>query len=138
VNCNDEFKKHLEKAGIAYEDGSDLREKIASSNDASFLKGMIETLRVLLALRYNNGRKGNEEKDYILSPVADENGNFFNSLKADGSLPVDADANGAYHIAKKGLLLIKKIKEFDPEGNKKYPDLSLSNDEWFHSLWFRQ
>lgn len=138
VDCNQEFKENLEKAGISYQDGSELRDEIASSNDAAFLKGMIDTLRSLLALRYNNGKKGAEEKDYILSPVADSKGNFFNSLNADESLPVDADANGAYHIAKKGLLLIDKIKAFESDGKKKYPDLSLTNHDWFYSLWFRK
>ncbi len=137
VDCNQEFKGNLKKAGISYEDGSELRDRIAASNDAAFLKGMIETLRTLLALRYNNGKKGADEKDYILSPVADAKGRFFNSLESDETLPKDADANGAYHIAKKGLLLVDKIRKFEPVGNKKYPDLSLSNHEWFYSLWFQ-
>jgi len=135
VDCNQEFKDHLQKAKISFEDGTELRDAIAASKDTTFLKGMIDTLRTLVALRYNNGKRGADEKDYILSPVADSRGQFFNSLESDGTLPKDADANGAYHIAKKGLLLVDKIKEFDSDGKKKYPDLSLSNHEWFYSLW---
>ena len=41
-------------------------------------------------------------------------------------LPVDADANGAYNIAKKGLWVIEQIKE--AKGKK--PKLAISNKQW--------
>ncbi|WP_255577694.1 hypothetical protein [Elizabethkingia sp. JS20170427COW] len=34
---------------------------------------------------------------------------------ADDSLPKDADANGAYHIAKKGLWVLEQINQFGDE-----------------------
>ena len=69
-------------------------------------------LSITLNLRHNNGKSDIYEEDYIASPVADNSGAFFDSRVeiAKGKdesgnwvskLPVDADANGAYHIAKK-------------------------------------
>ncbi len=134
-DCNEKIKSVLQDAGIAFEDGSDLKQQIVQQNQASFFKDLIEALQVLLALRYNNGKAGAEEKDYILSPVADpRTGRFFNSLEADPTFPVDADANGAYNIAKKGLLLCMKIQE-TPEGSK--IDRTVSQLEWLDFLWNR-
>ena len=53
-------------------------------------------------------RHSNREEDRIISPVADKNGDFFDSGNVrDNSAPQDADANGAFHIALKGLYLLK-------------------------------
>jgi len=76
-----------------------------------------------LAMRYS--RIG-EEEDYILSPVKGPNGTFYDSREADGSLPKDADANGAYHIALKGAMLLERMRDHDTTTN-----LSIKNDQWF-------
>lgn len=73
--------------------------------------------------------KINSEVDYLLSPVADENGYFFDSRQGDTTLPDNADANGAYNIARKGLWVIHKIQE-TPDGEK--ASLAISNKEWLH------
>jgi CRISPR-associated protein Cpf1 len=67
------------------------------------------------------------EVDYLISPVADLNGNFYDSRTADITLPKDADANGAYNIARKGLMLIEKIKN---ASDMKKVDLKITNKEW--------
>ena len=73
-----------------------------------------DVLMVLEAMKMNN---------YILSPVADRDGKFFDSRSAGGILPENADANGAYHIALKGLLTLKTLKE-----GRVSP---MKNKEWF-------
>ena len=65
--------------------------------------------------------------DYLQSPVADANGEFYNSGNCDESLPKNADANGAYNIARKGLWVVKQIKGADDLKNLK---LAISNKEW--------
>ena len=65
--------------------------------------------------------------DYIQSPVADANGNFYNSELCDDSLPKNADANGAYNIARKGLWIVRQIKASD---NLRDLKLAISNKEW--------
>ena len=67
------------------------------------------------------------EVDYLQSPVSDENGVFYNSEDANESLPENADANGAYNIARKGLWVINQIKQ---ASDLKKIDLAISNKEW--------
>ena len=54
---------------------------------------------VALSFWRNNGEKGNRR----VWPIVDGKGRSFDSRKAGNEMPKDADANGAYHIAMKGL-----------------------------------
>ena len=63
-------------------------------------------------MRNSIPNSSNAEDDYLISPIKAEDGTFFDSreqfsLGKDAKLPIDADANGAYHIALKGLYLLK-------------------------------
>jgi len=112
---------------IRYQNGSDIKQAIVGQPSVPFFKELTRLLNVTLALRHNNGKKGDEEKDFILSPVANNKGEFFNSLKADASQPQNADANGAYHIALKGLWVLHQINEAN---DLKKVKLAISNKEW--------
>jgi len=70
------------KAGISYASGSDLITDITNQESADFFKKLMRLLAVTLSLRHTNGKNGNEEKDFILSPVSKQ-GVFFNSMEAD-------------------------------------------------------
>lgn len=70
----------------------------------------------------------NSAIDYLISPVKNASGRFFNSNDADENLPADADANGAYHIALKALWAIQKISDWD--GDLYKVKLAISNREW--------
>jgi CRISPR-associated protein Cpf1 len=73
-----------------------------------------ETLRFIINLIQqirNTGTSGNDE-DFILSPVRDKNGNHFDSRKEHrNNWPTSGDANGAYNIAKKGIIMTEHIKK---------------------------
>ena len=72
----------------------------------------------------------NEEKedDFILSPVKDNNGNFFDSSKVIGiTEPRNADSNGAYHIALKGLKILHNIRD----GKITKDTKNNSSKDWF-------
>jgi CRISPR-associated protein Cpf1 len=127
------FKEFFAKHAISLD--SNLKEAIANQDSKEFYEELLRLFRLTLQMRNSIS---NSEQDYLLSPVADENGNFFNSeeekLKGKdeygnwkSSLPVDADANGAYNIARKGLWMIRQIKNAD---NLKKMNLAISNKEW--------
>ena len=127
------FKEFFAKHAISLD--SNLKEAIANQDSKEFYEELLRLFRLTLQMRNSIS---NSEQDYLLSPVADENGNFFNSeeekLKGKdeygnwkSSLPVDADANGAYNIARKGLWMIRQIKNTD---NLKKMNLAISNKEW--------
>ena len=68
------------------------------------------------------------DEDFILSPIAGKGGVFFDSRRAKKNEPKDADANGAYHIALKGLWNLEQIRKWD---GKARINLAMKNVEWF-------
>jgi CRISPR-associated protein Cpf1 len=127
VDLTARFKELLEKFDIKFR--SDLKAEIANQNTKEFFENLMHLLKLTLQIR--NSEIGTDV-DYLQSPVADENGVFYNSdtEKQKGSnapLPIDADANGAYNIARKGLWIIKQIKD-TPIDEKL--NLAISNKEW--------
>lgn len=79
-----------------------------------------------------NSKTGSTDSkdDYIVSPVKNAKGVFYDSRNEGENLPKDADANGAYNIARKGLMLINRIKETTDEKLK--IDYSISNADWLN------
>ena len=82
-----------------------------------------------LTLQMRNSISKNVDVDYLISPVKNSNGEFYDSRNYDitSSLPCDADSNGAYNIARKGLWAINQIKQADDETKA---NISIKNSEW--------
>lgn len=112
IECNvtGETKELFDQAGIDYKEGNDLLPAIIQQREVPFFKGLLRLLGLTLQMRYTTGGTGDTD-DFILSPVRDENGDFFDSRKAADIEPQNADANGAYHIALKGLKMISSIED---------------------------
>lgn len=92
------------------------------NGNLGFFEDFFRLLRYTLQLRNSNPEASDEkEKDYIISPVIMPKGKYYLSsdyLNVDdpieqekAKLPVDSDANGAYNIARKGILVIEQIKK---------------------------
>ena len=113
--------------------GADLKDGAKPSKEiADFWDGLLYNFKLILQMRNSNSKTG---EDYIISPVMADDGTFFDSREEfkkgeNAKLPVDADANGAYHIALKGLSLINKINLAD-EDELKNLKISMSNADWF-------
>ena len=84
----------------------------------------MQLMKLLVQMRNS---ETNSEVDYLLSPVADTEGHFYDSRNCGDNLPKDADANGAYNIARKGLWAVMKIKASKSGETLK---LGISNKEW--------
>ena len=127
INLTEEFKCLLSDYKISLDD--DIKTSILQQNQKVFFERLIKLLSATLQLR--NSKTGDGEVDYIISPVRDENGHFFDSRQknADVVMPENADANGAYNIARKALFAIERIKAADETELDKlliYPN----NSEW--------
>lgn len=129
INVTQNLKKLLIEAGISYEQGQDLRNALCDVQlPATFYKTLFWLLRLTLSLRHS---KTGTDDDFILSPVANEQGEFFDSRHTADDMPHDADANGAYHIALKGLWNLQQIRQHDWDCDKPKPlNLNLSNEDW--------
>lgn len=126
VALTDEFKRILGEAGIDIHEN--LKDAICNLEGKSqkYLEPLMQFMKLLLQLR--NSKAGTDE-DYILSPVADENGIFYDSRSCGDELPENADANGAYNIARKGLMMIEQIKDAKDLDNLKF---DISNKSWLN------
>lgn len=122
ILLTDAYKQLFNKYDINI--NGNIKESISAQTDAQFFKDLMGLMKLLLQMRNSIT---NSEEDYLLSPVADDAGQFFDSREGITSLPIDADANGAYNIARKGLWLIRKIQE-TASGEK--VSLSITNKEW--------
>lgn len=122
VVLTDVFKKAFDEAGIDIH--SNLKEAICTLTEKKHLESLLHLMKLLLQMRNSIT---NSEIDYLLSPVADENGHFYDSRTCDDTLPKDADANGAYNIARKGLWAIRTIQE---SSETERPNLALKNQDW--------
>lgn len=133
-NITDKIKKLLNQNEISYEEGKDLRSSFSKKLGKEFYRKLFRYMNITLQLRYTF-KKGDEEEDFILSPVKNEQGVFFDSrkVKKDNSMPKDADANGAYHIALKGLWILEKINTTlgkDSKAKLTPSDLILKDKCW--------
>ena len=100
----------------------------ASPKSASFFGDICYAFEKTLQMRNSIP---NTDEDYLVSPVMNKNGEFYDSRSCNDTLPKNADANGAYHIALKGLYLVKNV--FDA-GDK---DLKIPHEKWFEFVQSR-
>ena len=97
----------------------------------------------------NSGEKNSKDDNFLYSPVRNDKDEHFDTRNYinNGELSEirDADANGAYNIARKGLIMDAHIKQWIKEGQpttkrdgKESSDLDLfiSDKEW--DLWLLQ
>ncbi|MBO5423037.1 MAG: type V CRISPR-associated protein Cas12a/Cpf1, partial [Fibrobacteraceae bacterium] len=127
VLITEKLKSIFQKVNIDYTSGNDLLDSIMgigadlkngekpSKDIADFWDDLLYNFKLSLQMRNSNART---EEDYIISPVKSEDGTFFDSREEgkkehNATLPKDADANGAYHIALKGLSLLKRFDVAD-------------------------
>lgn len=107
----------------------EMKEQIVAQDSKGFFSELIDLLN--LTLQMMNNAPGNEEINYMISPVKDKNGVFFDSRSVKGKtqLPDCADANGAYNIARKVQLMISKLLD-DGDENEKKKGIAVTNQEW--------
>lgn len=121
-DINNKWLEFFNKWNIAITE--DLKEQIVKQDKKEFYKNLLDLFKLTLQMRNSD-----DKDDYIISPVMNTDHKFFKSCKKDTSLPIDADANGAYNIARKGLMWIKQMKNH--KGAKKF-EPKLGNSKWLN------
>lgn len=122
INLTEKFKNLFNQYSINL---SNIQEDIQKQTDRNFFNEIIYLFKLTLQMRNS---VTNSEIDYILSPIKDKNGNFYDSRNRIDTLPKDADANGAYNIARKGLMLVNQIKQANDI--TKFKCKPITNAEW--------
>lgn len=122
INLTEKFKNLFNQYSINL---SNIQEDIQKQTDRNFFNEIIYLFKLTLQMRNS---VTNSKIDYILSPIKDKNGNFYDSRNRIDTLPKDADANGAYNIARKGLMLVNQIKQANDI--TKFKCKPITNAEW--------
>jgi CRISPR-associated protein Cpf1 len=117
------FKALFEQYQISWEEG-DLVQRLTHIENADFYREFMHAMSLMVQMRNSN-----DAIDEICSPVRNDSGVCFRTKKSDATHPYDADANGAYNIAKKGLWIIEKLQK-TPEDKLDKANLAISNKEW--------
>ncbi|MDD3976473.1 MAG: type V CRISPR-associated protein Cas12a/Cpf1 [Candidatus ainarchaeum sp.] len=131
VNVTKELKELFDNQKIDYKTTNNLKDQIININSKEFLEKLIDNLKLILQLRNS---RANSDEDYILSCVKDKDFNFFDSRKAKDNEPKDADANGAYNVGLKGLIVIDRIKKLEKE---KKLDLKIDKIDFLNEIIVR-
>lgn len=125
IVLTDEFVKLFNEFKINHEN-SELRAAILKQTDKAFFERLMYLFKLTLQMRNSIT---NSEVDYLISPVANKNNEFYDSRNQKENLPKDADANGAFNIARKGLWAAEQIKKAP---DLKKIKLAISNKEWLN------
>lgn len=122
IKLTEAFKQLFDEYKIDI--NSDLQKSICTSDNKNFFEKLLHLLRLTLQMRNSIS---NTDEDYIISPVMNSKGEFYDSRKASDNLPKDADANGAYNIARKGLMLLQQMQQMR---SLEKPQYDLTNKAW--------
>ncbi|MDR1479138.1 MAG: hypothetical protein LBJ00_09365 [Planctomycetaceae bacterium] len=95
------------------------------------------TIDLIQQIRNSDDPEKDQDENFLLSPVRNEQGKHFDSRKPqkheNSDLPTNGDANGAYNVARKGIIMYGHIKQWIKD-NKIYKlNLFVSDEEW--DLW---
>lgn len=140
VNPTEDLKKIFDENNIEWTSGRNILEDIinvpSEKNNATFFDKLYQSFTSILQMRNSVANSTNPEDDYLISPVKAADGTFYDSrnYKDSDKLPCDADANGAYHIALKGLYLLKN--NFN-KNDKGYIE-NISHADWFKFVQKRE
>ncbi|MEE0879314.1 MAG: type V CRISPR-associated protein Cas12a/Cpf1 [Treponemataceae bacterium] len=133
INPTEQLKNIFDEFNVNWNNEDNFIDSVqtiqAEKSNAKFFDTLLRMFNATLQMRNSIP---NTEIDYLISPVKSEDGTFFDSREElkkgeNAKLPIDADANGAYHIALKGLYLL----ENDFKRNDKGVIQNISNADWF-------
>lgn len=121
-NLYEELKKLFSELDVS----KNINEQILNKSNFNW-KSLIFYWNLLNQIRNTDKSKDGDENDFIQSSVwSDKINDFYDSRKKyQTELPKNGDANGAYNIARKGIMLLNEIQK-----NPEKPDLFIKNTDW--------
>lgn len=149
LNLTEDLIELMEQYGIEYKDGHDIREDISHMDEmrnADFICNLFEKFKYTVQLRNSKSEAEDENYDRLVSPILNSSNGFYDSSdymenenNTTHTMPKDADANGAYCIALKGLYEINKIKQNWSDDKKfKENELYINVTEWLDYIQNRR
>lgn len=143
VNPTAKLKEIFDDKGIKWNNEENFLNSVlsveAEKANAQFFDELLRSFNTSLQMRNSVPNSSSAEDDYLISPIKADDGTFFDTrdqvvLGKEAKLPIDADANGAYHIALKGLYLLKNNFNRNDKGFIE----NISNADWFKFMQEKQ
>ncbi len=143
-----DVKDLLDKLFIDFDKSISLKKQLGSGKELSKVNEHTawETFRfvidIIQQIRNSGDTTKGQDDNFLHSPVRNEEGEHFDSRKFEKqenpNLPKDADANGAYNIARKGIVMYEHVMQWIKDGKQKFNkysdlDLFISDKEW--DMW---
>lgn len=118
------FQELFNEYGIEYEKQVP---ELTNPEVADYYRQLFWALNLLLYSRNSvTSADAKKDKDYIQCPRC----LFHSEVAGFQGHPYNGDANGAYNIARKGLVVFRKIQKAPDPAAVKWSDLKISVDEW--------
>lgn len=143
------LKDLLDKLFVNFDNSKSLKKQMEEGKELSKINEHTawETLRfvidIIQQIRNSGDVTKGQDDNFLQSPVRNEQGEHYDSRIykniENPELPKDADANGAYNIARKGIIMYEHIKHLGKNWNNKIKidgnetidlDLFISDEEW--------
>lgn len=133
----DQLFKDFNKSESLYQqlrNGKDL----SKINEHPAWESLRFVIDIIQQIRNSGDTFKGQDDNFLQSPIRNEQGEHYDSRDyrdvENPKLPKDADANGAYNIARKGIIMFQHIKKWVEDGKEKGDlDLFISDEEW--DLW---
>lgn len=125
LDLTEGLKELLKKYQITWHD-SDIKQSMIEIEDADFYRSFMHFISLVLQMRNSDSKTG---EDWLVSPVKNDAGEFFRTDAGNKRYPCDADANGAYNIARKGLWIVDQIQKTEIDKLDRVK-LTIANKEW--------
>ena len=116
----------LKEQGIEFENGEDILPMIAKCegvNGSKLFQEIYNTFTNSIRMRYTF-----KDIDKIVSPVLNSDGRFFET--GSENFPENADANGAFNIARKGELMLRMIEKNCDADSKRVDMPKMEHAKW--------
>ncbi len=130
IDITQNLKDIFETAEIKYQNWDNLINQIISKwmakiDDKNLFQSLYYYLNFVLQIRNSKTWDNSRDWDFICCPKCD-----FDSRKENEIWVKNWDDNGAFNIAKKGILIVDKIKVWKEENKVKYPELYIKTEEF--------
>lgn len=130
----DQLFKDLNKSESLYQQLKNGKE-LSKINEHPAWESLLFVIDIIQQIRNSGDKNKGQDDNFLQSPIRNDEGEHYDSRnyrdKENPQLPKDADANGAYNIARKGIIMFQHIKQWANEGKDKGElDLFISDEEW--------
>jgi hypothetical protein len=110
--------------------------KIVGSNYSAW-EAFRFVIDIIQQIKNSGDSQKGQDENFLLSPVRNKWGEHFDSRKCKSTesqhLPVSSDANAAYNLARKGIIMCEHIKQWIKDRKTYNVNLFVSDEEW--DLW---